>query len=151
MTTVKNLMKKPPFFIMDFKSPYQVLQRHKYFWSANFWQWHDGPFNIFEICTEMRFIFLFFLNERNIKTWPSCPICYFVFLDFLFMFFFDEAFVKNFQNLFQDLVYYRILGCQTLEMAALLSIRQNLKKRLLFRFEIGSFWHIFGKTKLRKF
>ena len=54
-------------------------------------------------------------------------ICYFVFVFFLFLnyVYLHEAFVKNvmkklsffstnFQNLFQDVVYYRILGYQAL-------------------------------------
>ena len=66
MTIVENLMEKPSFFIMDFEGPYEVLLRHKYFWSTYFWQWNDGPFKIFEICRKTYFASLFFLNERNI-------------------------------------------------------------------------------------
>ena len=47
MTTVKNRMEKPSFFIMDFKVSYEVLLRHKYFWFTYFWLWSDGPFKIF--------------------------------------------------------------------------------------------------------
>ena len=32
---------------MDFEDSYEVLLRHRYFWSPNFWQWNDGPFEIF--------------------------------------------------------------------------------------------------------
>ena len=31
MTTVKNRMEKPSFFIMDFEVSYEVQLRHKYF------------------------------------------------------------------------------------------------------------------------
>ena len=31
ITIVKNLMERPSFFIMNFKSSYEVLLRHKYF------------------------------------------------------------------------------------------------------------------------
>ena len=51
-------------------------------------------------------------------------ICYFAFFDFLFMFILTTLLLKtyektiifniNFQNSFQDDVYYRILGCHTL-------------------------------------
>ena len=99
----------------------------------------------FEISTEMYFVFLFFLNKRNITTWR----CF----RFLIYVYFNEAFVKNlmkklsffntkFQNSFQDVVYYRVLGFQTLwyQNGGLLNIRQNLKKRpLLFRSEISIF------------
>ena len=34
-------------FIIDFESSYEVLLRQKYFWSTDFWQWNDGPFDIF--------------------------------------------------------------------------------------------------------
>ena len=65
---VKHLMEKPSLFIMDSEGSYELLLIHKYFWSTNFWQWNDGPLKWFEICTEMHFISLFFLNERNIAT-----------------------------------------------------------------------------------
>ena len=100
----------------------------------------------------MHFVFLFFLNERNITTsllmiHLKCTVAHYAdlnssftnkpFLNYgplnmLFCFFrvliyvyFNEVFVKtfvkkliifntNFHNSFQDVVYYRILGCQTL-------------------------------------
>ena len=39
---VKNLMKKPPNFIMDFKSSYKVLVSYKFSWSENFRQWKSA-------------------------------------------------------------------------------------------------------------
>ena len=105
-----------------------------------------------EICTEMHFVSLFFLKERNIAT-SLLMICLkctavhyanlnssfinkpflnyelqnmlFPFFRFLIDIYFNEAFVKNlmrklsflntnFHNSFQDVVYYRILECQTL-------------------------------------
>ena len=38
--------KKPSFFITDFEGTYEVLLRHKYFWSAQF-DWHGGSFDFF--------------------------------------------------------------------------------------------------------
>ena len=68
MTIVKNLMEKLSFFIIDFEGSYEVLLRHKHFWSTYFWQWNDGPFKIFEIFRKMYFVSLFLLNERNSAT-----------------------------------------------------------------------------------
>ena len=45
--TVKNVMKKPPNFIMDFKSSQKVLVYYKCLWSKNFRQWNNGPFKKF--------------------------------------------------------------------------------------------------------
>ena len=42
--------------------------RHKYFWSTQFDKGTATLFNLFKICTEMHFVSLFFLNERNITT-----------------------------------------------------------------------------------
>ena len=47
MDIVKNVMELPSSFKMDFEDSYEVLLRHKYFWSTYFWQWNDGPFKIF--------------------------------------------------------------------------------------------------------
>ena len=44
---IKNLMKKPPNFIMDFKSSYKVLVYYKFLWSENSRQWNNGPFKKF--------------------------------------------------------------------------------------------------------
>ena len=82
-----------------------------------------------------------------------------LFLSFRFLIcvYFNEAFVKkfmkelsffntNFQNSFQNVVYYRILGCQTLiQNGGTLNIKQNLKKwPLFFRSKISIF-NIFFK------
>ena len=70
ITIVKNYLEKLSTFIMAFESSNKVLLHGKCFWSTNFWQWNDGPFN-FEICMEKRFIISFiiiFLNDRNIVT-----------------------------------------------------------------------------------
>ena len=117
---LSQIFKKPLFFIMDFESPYEILQRHKYFWSKNLWQSKDGPFKNF--CAEMRFVSLFSLNEKTITNllWMihlTCTvlhyaninsnfinknfkimgrqICYFVFLDFLFMFILTRLLAKT--------------------------------------------------------
>ena len=47
ITIVKNLMEKLSFFYSGFRGFYEVLLRHKHFWSTNFWRWNDGPFKIF--------------------------------------------------------------------------------------------------------
>ena len=105
--------------------------------------------NFFGISTELHFVSLFFLNERNItsllKNLSSSSInksylrtieyaisfffsiSYLHYLRFLILMYvyFNEAFVKNFMgklsffnknvyNSFQDVVNYRILGCQSL-------------------------------------
>ena len=44
---VKNLVKKPPSFIMGFKSSYKVLVYYKFLWSKNFRQWNNDPFKRF--------------------------------------------------------------------------------------------------------
>ena len=44
---VKNLMKKPSNFIMDFKSLYKFLVYYKFLSSENFRQWNNGPFKEF--------------------------------------------------------------------------------------------------------
>ena len=104
----------------------------------------------FEICMEIHFVTLFFLNERNITTsllmihlkdivvhyanlnvrsiskpflnrLLNILFCFFRFIIYVYM---NKAFVKhfmeklsfyntNFQNSFQDIVYYRIKGCET--------------------------------------
>ena len=43
----KDLMKKPPVFMIDIKSSYKLLLSYKDLRSRNFWQWKDGPLNIF--------------------------------------------------------------------------------------------------------
>ena len=68
MTVVKNLSEKPFFFIMDFEGSY------KFYYVTNIFDLHtfdNGTtvlLNFFEISTEMYFVSLFFLNERNITT-----------------------------------------------------------------------------------
>ena len=44
----KNLMKRPPIFIIDIKISYKLLLSQKDLRSRNFWQWNDGPLNIFK-------------------------------------------------------------------------------------------------------
>ena len=67
MTIIKNLMEKPSFFIMDFEGSYEVL---KYLWSSvhTFNNETTALLKFFGIFTEMHFVSLFFLNERNIMT-----------------------------------------------------------------------------------
>ena len=70
------------------------------------------------------------------------------FFNFLFIFILrrllskNSFFNTNFQNSFQDVVYYRILGCQNFsyQNGGPLNIRQHMKKkRPLFRSEISIF------------
>ena len=88
------------------------------------------PFNFFEICTDMHFVSLFFLCERNITTsllmiHLKCTvmhyanlnsstknklfltgrwICYFAFFDFLFMFVLMKCLSKNLWNSYHFLI-----------------------------------------------
>ena len=64
-TIVKNLTEKPSFFIMGFKGSHEVLLRHKYDLQI-FDKETTVLLKFLEICTEMRFVSLFYLNERNI-------------------------------------------------------------------------------------
>ena len=106
----------------------------------------------------MKLFSSFFLNERNIVTsllmiHLKCTVVHWIyffagFFWFLIYVYFNEAFKSfmknlsffntNFQNSFQDVLYYRILGCQTFWYlnGVPLNISQNLKKYLLFRSEI---------------
>ena len=68
MIVVKYLIEKPSFFIMDFKSSYEDLLRHKYFSLTNFSQSCHNTFKIFWNLYRNALVFLFFLNERNIAT-----------------------------------------------------------------------------------
>ena len=110
---------------LGFKGSYEVLLLHKHFRFTHFWQWNGSPFKLFQICTEMRFVYLFFLNERNITTsllmiYLKCTVVHYAnlnsssinklflnygLLNMLFRFFrfliyvyFNEAFVKNFMK-----------------------------------------------------
>ena len=47
MATLKNLIEKAYFFKMVFEGSYEVLIRHKYFWSTYFLQWNEDPFKFF--------------------------------------------------------------------------------------------------------
>ena len=64
-TFAKNLMKRPPAFIVDIKSSYKLLLSQKGLRSRNFWQWNDGPLNIFKNLHGNEFC-LFSLNEKII-------------------------------------------------------------------------------------
>ena len=64
----QNLMAKPSFFIVEFEGSYEVLLRHKYFWSTYFDNETTALLKFFEISTEMHFVSIFFLQKRNITT-----------------------------------------------------------------------------------
>ena len=68
MTIVKNLMEKPSFFKMDFEGPYEVLYVTNIFDLHTFDNEATALLKFFEISTEMHFVSLLFLNERNITT-----------------------------------------------------------------------------------
>ena len=61
-------MEKPSCFIMDFK----ILMKFYYITNTFDLQFFDNEMtavlNSFEICTEKRFVSLFYLNERKITT-----------------------------------------------------------------------------------
>ena len=84
------------------------------------------------------------------------------FIQFLIYVYFNEAFAKNFmkklsffntnfQNWFQDVLYYRILVCQTLwyENGDPLSTKQNLKKDL-FSLGPSRYFDIFFKRQYKQ-
>ena len=116
--------------------------------------------NFFEICTDMHFVSLFFLNERNITTsllmiHLKCTVVHysnlnsssinkpflnygplnmlFRFFRFLIYVYFNAALAKKFTK-FQEVVHYRILGCQTLwyKNGDTLNIKQKLNKMASF-------------------
>ena len=62
----KNLMSRPPVFMIDIKSFYKLLLFHKDLKSRNFWQWNSGPLNIFKNWYGNAFSLLFSLNEKII-------------------------------------------------------------------------------------
>ena len=63
-TFAKNLMKRPPAFMIDIKSLYKLLLSHKDLRSRNIWQWNDGLLNIFKNLYGNTFSCLFSLNEK---------------------------------------------------------------------------------------
>ena len=63
-TFAKNLMKRPPAFMIDIKSLYKLLLSHKDLRSRNIWQWNDGLLNIFKNLYGNMFSCLFSLNEK---------------------------------------------------------------------------------------
>ena len=108
MAIVKNL-------IMDFDCTQEVLIRHKYFQSTRFYKETTALLNFFEICTEMHFVSLFFLNERNISIFLvmihlKCTVVHYFnlnssslnkpFLNYgpLNMFFFSISYLRLFQR-----------------------------------------------------
>ena len=142
MTIVKFLMEKPSFLKTDFEGSYEVLLSHKYFWSTHFLHWNDDPYKIFRELHFVSLFFLNERNITTsllIIHLKSTAVHYvnlnsssinklnMLFRSFRFLTYvsFNEVFVKknyekiiifwyNFQNLFQDVVYCSILGCQTL-------------------------------------
>ena len=54
------------FFIMDFKSSYDVLLHYKYFWSIDFFQWNKGPFKTFwNFARKCKFCFFIFSKWKK--------------------------------------------------------------------------------------
>ena len=118
------------------ESSYEVLLRNKYFWSAHFWQWKGDPFNFIWNLHGSLFCFFIFSKWKKYYNFPfelHKQVIFklravenaILFFGYLLYVYFHEAFVKNFmeklsffnanfKNLFQDVAYYKILGCQTL-------------------------------------
>ena len=63
---VKNLMKKPPNFIMEFKSSYKVLVYYKFLWFKNFRQCHKGPFKMFLKSARKRVLVVCVLENEEV-------------------------------------------------------------------------------------
>ena len=61
----KNLMRRPPIYIMHVKSSYKLLLSHKDLRSRNFWQWNDSPLNIFKNLYVNVLSLLVFINWKN--------------------------------------------------------------------------------------
>ena len=117
----------------------------------------------FEICTEVYFVSLFFINERNITTSLLNSISksflnygslnmLFCFLDILFMFIFtrllSKTLWKNYHFLIQILkIYFKMQRLQNVRMSNLVILKwwhfeyktKFEKKRLLFRSKIVIF------------
>ena len=88
--------------------------------------------NFFEISSETHFISLFFFRSKKYYsptfddtfkmyccascTLHCCPLNTPFFFRFLIYVYFNDVFVEKFmkKDVFQDVLYYRILGCQTL-------------------------------------
>ena len=61
----KYLMKRPPVFMIDIKSSYKLLLSRKDLRSRNFWQWNDGPLNIFKNLYRNAFSLFVFIKRKN--------------------------------------------------------------------------------------
>ena len=68
MTIVKNLIEKASFFIMNFQDSYEVLLRPNIFDLHIFDNETTALLKFIETSTEIHFVSLLFLNERNIAT-----------------------------------------------------------------------------------
>ena len=68
MAIVKNVMIKPLLFIMDFQNSYKFSPRRKFYDLQDFDNETTTLLIFFEIYTEMHFVSLVFVNERNITT-----------------------------------------------------------------------------------
>ena len=64
-TFAKNLMKRPAVFTIDIKSSFKLLLSHKELRTRNFWQWNDGPFNIFKNLYGNAFSLFVFIKPKN--------------------------------------------------------------------------------------
>ena len=64
-TFAKNLMKRPPAFMIDIKSLYKLLLSHKDLRSRNIWQWNDGLLNIFKNLYGNAFSLFVFIKRKN--------------------------------------------------------------------------------------
>ena len=64
-TFAKNLMKRPPAFMIDIKSLYKLLLSHKDLRSRNIWQWNDGLLNIFKNLYGNTFSLFIFIKRKS--------------------------------------------------------------------------------------
>ena len=71
----KNLMKKPPVFMIDIKSSYKLLLSHKHLRYRNFWQWNDGCFKFFWNLHGNAFLLFIFIKWKNYCNFPFTGTC----------------------------------------------------------------------------
>ena len=69
-TFEKNLLKTPPVFMIVIRSSYKLLISHKDLKSRNFWQWNDGPLNIFKNLYWNVFSLFVFIKRKNHRNVP---------------------------------------------------------------------------------
>ena len=74
----KNLMKRSPTFMIDIESLYKLILSHKDLRSRNFWQWNNGPLNIFKNLygnASSLFVFIKQKSHCNVSFNDTYKIC----------------------------------------------------------------------------